>query len=127
MNRTIRLALLALFAGTAAAQAEPLTIESQGSFFIGGKNVSSDTLSTLPAYAPAGTITVGLAECVAPGYVVGVDVAQSQVNIAEVNASAAGARSTEFRVASAYELPFENATFDAVFSHAVIEHLREPQ
>jgi len=41
-----------------AAVAEPLTIESQGSFFIGGREVKSDTLSTLPAYAPSGTITV---------------------------------------------------------------------
>jgi len=59
MNRTIRLALLALLAGIGVAQAEPLTIESQGSFFIGGKDVKSETLSTLPAYAPSGTITVG--------------------------------------------------------------------
>ena len=54
----IRLALLALLV-SAPAYAEPLTIESQGSFFIGGHDVKSDTLSTLPAYAPSGTITVG--------------------------------------------------------------------
>jgi hypothetical protein len=36
----------------------PLTIETQGSFFVGGRDVRSDTLSTLPAYAPSGTITV---------------------------------------------------------------------
>lgn len=36
----------------------PLTIESQGSFFVGGREVRSDALSTLPAYAPSGTITV---------------------------------------------------------------------
>jgi pimeloyl-ACP methyl ester carboxylesterase len=36
----------------------PLTIEKQGSFFVGGRDVSSETLSTLPAYAPTGTITV---------------------------------------------------------------------
>src|SRR5258708_35234335 len=40
------------------AAAEPLVIEQQGSFFVGGRNVKSETLSTLPAYAPAGTITV---------------------------------------------------------------------
>ena len=52
------LVLLALLiAGPATA--EPLTIESQGSFFIGGHDIKSDTLSTLPAYAPSGTITVG--------------------------------------------------------------------
>jgi hypothetical protein len=36
----------------------PLTIARQGSFFVGGRDVKSDTLSTLPAYAPSGTITV---------------------------------------------------------------------
>jgi pimeloyl-ACP methyl ester carboxylesterase len=38
--------------------AGPLTIGEQGSFFVGGRDVSSDTLSTLPAYAPSGTISV---------------------------------------------------------------------
>src|ERR1700760_3961098 len=36
----------------------PLTIAEQGSFFVGGRDVASETLSTLPAYAPAGTIIV---------------------------------------------------------------------
>jgi hypothetical protein len=36
----------------------PLTIARQGSFFVGGREVKSDTLSTLPAYAASGTITV---------------------------------------------------------------------
>jgi hypothetical protein len=36
----------------------PLTLARQGSFFLGGREVTSDTLSTLPAYAPSGTITV---------------------------------------------------------------------
>ena len=36
----------------------PLTIAKQGSFFVGGKSVQSDSLSTLPAYAPSGTIAV---------------------------------------------------------------------
>jgi hypothetical protein len=32
----------------------PLTIARQDSFFIGGREVKSDTLSTLPAYAASG-------------------------------------------------------------------------
>ena len=52
----------ALLTCRAAAQTAdirgPLTLERQGSFFVGGRNVQSDTLSTLPAYAPSGTITV---------------------------------------------------------------------
>ena len=43
-------ALLALLAtAPTVAVAEPLSIEKQGSFFIGGHDVKSDTLSTLPA------------------------------------------------------------------------------
>jgi hypothetical protein len=36
----------------------PMTIASQGSFFVGGKSIQSKTLSTLPAYAPSGTVSV---------------------------------------------------------------------
>ncbi len=35
-----------------------LTIERQGSFFVGGRTIVSETLSTLPAYMPKGTISV---------------------------------------------------------------------
>src|SRR5262245_4864605 len=52
------------FASLAAAQkttppkTPPLVIEKQGSFFVGGRNVYSETLSTLPNFAPTGTVTV---------------------------------------------------------------------
>ena len=36
----------------------PLAIAEQGSFFVGGRDVKSDNLSLLSAYAPGGTITV---------------------------------------------------------------------
>jgi pimeloyl-ACP methyl ester carboxylesterase len=36
----------------------PLTIASQGSFFIGGRELKSETLSTLPQVDPKGTVTV---------------------------------------------------------------------
>lgn len=61
--------ILALFGGIATALAlsgcaapagdtGPLTIASQGSFFVGGRDLKSDNLSLLPAYAPGGTIAV---------------------------------------------------------------------
>ena len=57
---------LALMAGGCASSGapveggrpQPIVLESQGSFFIGGRDLKSDTLSTLPAYAASGTITV---------------------------------------------------------------------
>ena len=36
----------------------PLSLANQGSFFIGGRDIESNSLSTLPAYAQSGTITV---------------------------------------------------------------------
>ena len=62
MHTMIARAAFALFivlAGSASAAAQPMMIESQGSFFIGGRTVKSDSLSSLPAYAPSGTITIG--------------------------------------------------------------------
>lgn len=47
-----------LFAQSPAAKPAPLVIAEQGSFFVGGRNVKSETLSTLPAYAASGTISV---------------------------------------------------------------------
>lgn len=55
---TIALHPAAAQQGASGAEAGPLTIARQGSFFVGGRDVTSDTLSTLPAYAPEGTITV---------------------------------------------------------------------
>jgi len=73
-----------------------------------------------------GTITVGLAEAVAPGQVVGVDLEPGQVALAEKTASARGLRNAHFEAASIYRLPFPDGAFDVVFSHALFEHLSEP-
>ncbi len=54
--------LLSACAATAptpsAGLSGPLVVAKQGSFFVGGRDVKSEHLSTLPAYAPAGTIAV---------------------------------------------------------------------
>jgi len=56
----VTLVMAAGMVGCASTRSDsgPLTIAKQGSFFVGGKNVKSETLSNLPAYAPSGTITV---------------------------------------------------------------------
>ena len=71
-----------------------------------------------------GTITVGLAQAVNLGHVSGIDIAESQIELAK--AQAAGLNNVDFRVGNIYDLPFEAAAFDAVFAHAVIEHLKTP-
>lgn len=73
-----------------------------------------------------GTITAGLARVVDPGEVIGIDVDAGQVERATAHAAELGVTNVSFRVASVYELPFDSASFDAVFAHAVLQHLREP-
>jgi len=73
-----------------------------------------------------GTITIGLAEVVAPGQVVGVDIQPSQFKLARSHAAEHGAANVRFTAANAYRLPFGEGIFDAIFSHNVLSHLRNP-
>ena len=73
-----------------------------------------------------GTITLDLADVVTPADVVGVDMEANQLRLA---LSQAGERETAnllFSVADLYSLPFPEDTFDAVFLHGVLEHMRNP-
>ena len=76
-----------------------------------------------------GTITADLAERVAPGAVVGVDpsaevIERARVNVAERTGGVpAGLR---FEVGDGYRLGFEDASFDVVHAHQVLQHLTDP-
>jgi SAM-dependent methyltransferase len=72
-----------------------------------------------------GLITVDLAEAVAPASVTGIDAADDQFAIGRAEARLRGLPVT-FVQASAYALPFDDGAFDAVFSHALLEHLADP-
>jgi ubiquinone/menaquinone biosynthesis C-methylase UbiE len=73
-----------------------------------------------------GSITLGLAEAVAPGQVVGIDIQPAQVERARAAASARGTARVSFEVGSVYALPFPERSFDAVFANGVVMHLGEP-
>jgi len=79
----------------------------------------------LDAGCGPGTITLGLARAVRPGRVTGVDLDDAQSAAAREEAEREGLK-IDFRKASIYELPFEDESFDAVFSHAVLTHLSDP-
>jgi SAM-dependent methyltransferase len=81
--------------------------------------------SVLDVGCGPGTITAGIAEKVTPGRVVGVDSGASQIQIALEN-TARGMANLGFQVADCYALPFDNDSFDRVFSHALFEHLSDP-
>jgi SAM-dependent methyltransferase len=73
-----------------------------------------------------GSITLGLAQIVSPGEVWGIDIEPSQVALASSRQREAGVSNLQFQVASVYALPFPDDTFDAVFMHAILQHLRDP-
>ena len=78
------------------------------------------------------TITIGLATAVAPGHVVAVDGAPAAIEAAMANIAAAeragelGVGQVEAQVADAYALPFDDASFDVVHAHQVLQHLARP-
>lgn len=72
-----------------------------------------------------GTITVGLAERVAPGRVVGIDLNTAQSDEGRALARERGL-DIEFRSGDVYNLDFPDGSFDAVFAHTILQHLRDP-
>jgi SAM-dependent methyltransferase len=81
-------------------------------------------MSLLDAGCGPGTITVGLAPIVAPGQLVAVDLDPGEVERAAI--ALAPHPNATAQVASILDLPFADDSFDAVFSHAVIDYLTDP-
>ena len=73
-----------------------------------------------------GSITVGLAEAVAPGRVIGVDIEPNQYRSAWSQMAKHPETNLHFASADVYRLPFAANTFDAAFLHNVLSHLRRP-
>ena len=73
-----------------------------------------------------GSITLDLATVVAPGEVVGIDLDPVSVELARKQAVESQLTQVRFEVANVYELPFPAASFDVIFSHALLLHVREP-
>jgi ubiquinone/menaquinone biosynthesis C-methylase UbiE len=71
-----------------------------------------------------GAMTVELAEVVAPGLAVGLDIEPGQLAVGRARAGEEPVARVVFVAGDAYDLPFPDETFDAVFMHAVLYHLR---
>ena len=72
-----------------------------------------------------GTITVDLAQRVAPGRVVGIDAAGDAIDAARAAAEAAGV-AIELDTGDVYALEHADASFDVVHAHQVLQHLADP-
>jgi len=73
-----------------------------------------------------GTITSGIADRVFPGCVTGVDARREPLETARRLAEGCEQVNLTYTCATAYRLPFDTASFDLIFSHALMEHLEDP-
>lgn len=111
------------YSDTALGFVSRRTLESHGAFFIPCLHPG---MRVLDCGCGPGGITLGIAARVDGGSVVGVDMDESQVRLARANAAMREAINVSFRTGSAYALPLADGSFDAVFSHALLEHLSQP-
>lgn len=82
--------------------------------------------SLLDCGCGVGSITLDLAELVAPGKVIGMDMDEVQLEVARANAKTRGLTNVTFEQGSVYELRFDLGTFDAVLAHTLLYHLSDP-
>lgn len=73
-----------------------------------------------------GTITTDLASRVAPGSVLGIDVADSVIDEAEAHAEQLDLVNVRFAVGNVYALDADDASYDVVHAHQVLQHLSDP-
>src|SRR5262245_64230111 len=82
--------------------------------------------SVLDVGCGPGTITLDIAERVAPGRVIGLDPVEDVLVAARADAAAAGVTNLEYEVGDVYHLRFEDDAFDVVHAHQVLQHLADP-
>ncbi len=73
-----------------------------------------------------GTITIDLASRVAPGNVVGIDRAAEVIAQAEARREGLAVENVTFATGDVYALELEDASFDVVHAHQVLQHLQRP-
>ncbi|KAK7924258.1 ubiE/COQ5 methyltransferase [Apiospora marii] len=73
-----------------------------------------------------GSITCDFAALVPEGRVVGVDAVASVLDQARALANDRQLANIEFEVVDANALPYPDATFDVVYCHQVLQHVRDP-
>ena len=100
------------------------TAEVHGRFFLPHLRAG---MTLLDCGCGPGSITVGLAQAVAPGHVTGIDLEESQLARARDAAAGLGLVNVTFERCDVSALPFDDCQFDAVFSHAMLEHMPDPQ
>ncbi|MBT8224692.1 MAG: class I SAM-dependent methyltransferase [Dactylosporangium sp.] len=73
-----------------------------------------------------GTLTVGLAQRVAPGRVTAVELTDDILRLARRQAAASAQDNIDFHVADVHALDLPDAAFDVVHAHQLLQHVADP-
>ncbi|MCM3923211.1 methyltransferase domain-containing protein [Frankia sp. AiPs1] len=83
-------------------------------------------LSVLDVGSGPGTITVDLAERVAPGRVTAMETSEAILELARTEAARRGCTTVDFLVGDIHALELPDASFDVVHAHQVLQHVADP-
>jgi ubiquinone/menaquinone biosynthesis C-methylase UbiE len=83
-------------------------------------------LSVIDCGCGPGSITCDIAQAVAPGEVVGIDLAEAQLGHARRLAGQLDIPNVRFERGDIYVLAYPDGSFDVAFAHNVLEHLSDP-
>ncbi len=99
------------------------TAETDAAFFL---RYLQPGMRLLDVGCGPGSITVGLARRVEPAPAIGLDPSESVIETARALAKGQRAKHVSFEVGTIYESRFAAESFDAIFAHQVLQHLRRP-
>jgi ubiquinone/menaquinone biosynthesis C-methylase UbiE len=99
------------------------TLESHGRFLIPHLKPG---MRVLDVGCGPGSITRDIAAYVAPGNVIGIDTDEGRLETARQAAPQANLEHLTFELGDANALAFDDASFDVVFMHAVLQHAADP-
>lgn len=101
-----------------------------------GRTLENDAPELIPFLKPGmkvldvgcgpGAITMGVAEVVNPGEVVGIEPAENRVDTGNDIARERGLDNVSFKVGAAQKLDFPDDEFDVVYSNTVLHHCMDP-
>ena len=74
----------------------------------------------------SGTVTLDVANAVKPGIIIGIDPVEYAVECAQKFATKRKIKNATFQTGDGYHLPFEDASFDVVFSNTVLHYFNDP-
>ncbi len=99
-------------------------LESHGFFLL---PILQPGFDVLDAGCGPATISADIADAVYPGKVTAIDISPLEIDQGRRLAQGREILNLEFLAGSVYEIPFPDSSFNVVFSHSLLEYLKEPQ